>query len=316
MKGKVSYMNKEIIRFENGNIQLDVTVTPEEDTVWLSVSQMSLLFDRDFKTIHKHINNIFYEGELLKTTNIKIISVKGSKKGLTLYSLDTIISVGYRVKSTNGIIFRKWATSVLKDYMLKGVAVNQKRLDVLNKTIEIQSKMLASSLDMDVKEVTDIVHAYSSALALLDDYDHGSVNKPKGNDCVYQLTYKECRNIIDSMNIPSNVFGIEKQPGQLEGILATINQHLFGKEVYPSIEEKAANLLYFIIKDHPFVDGCKRIGASLFLEFLNRNHHLIRNHRQIVSNSALVAITLMVAQSNPEEKEVMVRLVMNFLVSG
>ena len=197
--------------------------------------------------------------------------------------------------------------------MIKGYSINQKRLDALNKTIEIQSRMLASSLDIDAKEVLSVIETYSNALSLLDDYDHGTISKPKGNNSIYELTYKECKDLIDSMKFNSSVFGIEKEKGKLEGILASIYQNVFGEELYPSIEEKAANLLYFIIKDHPFADGCKRIGASLFLEFLNKNNHLIIDGKQIISNSALVAITLMIAESRPEEKETMVRLVMNFL---
>ena len=244
---------------------------------------------------------------------MQILHVVNVKQLVPFYSLDVIISVGYRVKSPNGIIFRKWATSILKDYMIKGYSINQKRLDALNKTIEIQSRMLASSLDIDAKEVLSVIDSYSNALSLLDDYDHGTLSKPKGKNSIYELTYKECKDLIDSMKFNSSVFGIEKEKGKLEGILAAIYQNVFGEELYPSIEEKAANLLYFIIKDHPFADGCKRIGASLFLEFLNKNNHLIIDGKQIISNSALVAITLMIAESRPEEKETMVRLVMNFL---
>ena len=165
------------------------------------------------------------------------------------------------------------------------------------------------------KEVLNVIDAYSNALSLLDDYDHGCISKPKGKDSIYQLTYEECRTLIDSMKYGgfSDVFGVEKEPGKLNGIIAAVYQNVFGQEIYPSIEEKAANLLYFLVKDHPFVDGCKRIGASIFLEFLNKNQHLIIDGKQIISNSALVAITLMIAESRPEEKETMVKLVMNFL---
>ncbi len=151
----------------------------------------------------------------------------------------------------------------------------------------------------------------------MDDYDHGCVSKPEGTDSMYQLTYEECRTLIDSMGYSefSDVFGVEKELGKLNGIIAAVYQNVFGREIYSSIEEKAANLLYFLIKDHPFVDGCKRIGASIFLEFLNKNHHLIIDGKQIISDSALVAITLMIAESRPEEKETMVKLVMNFLNS-
>ena len=312
-------MSNEIIKFVNGDLQIDVTVSPNEETVCLNRNQLAILFDRDVKTIGKHINNALKE-ELDSSTVAKFATVQkeGSrniKREIDYYNLDMIISVGYRVKSQNGIIFRKWATSILKDYMIKGYAVNQKRLDVLNKTIAIQSRMLASTLNIEEKEVLNVIEAYSNALTLLDDYDHGTIPKPDGIVSVYQLTYEECRELIDSMKYGnySDVFGVEKEYGKLNGILAAIYQNVFGTELYPSIEEKAANLLYFLIKDHPFVDGCKRIGASIFLEFLNKNKHLIIDGKQIISDSALVAITLMIAESRPEEKETMVKLVMNFL---
>ena len=306
-------MENEIIVFKNGGLELEVNVSEDRENVWLSKQQMAELFQRDRTVISKHLKNIFNESELSEKSNVQNLHVANSDKPVPFYSLDVIISVGYRVKSPNGIIFRKWATSILKDYMIKGYSINQKRLDALNKTIEIQSRMLASSLDIDAKEVLSVIETYSNALSLLDDYDHGTISKPKGKNSIYELTYKECKDLIDSMKFNSSVFGVEKEKGKLEGILATIYQNVFGEELYPSIEEKAANLLYFIIKDHPFADGCKRIGASLFLEFLNKNNHLIIDGKQIISNSALVAITLMIAESRPEEKETMVRLVMNFL---
>ena len=314
-------MNNEIIKFVNGDLQLDVTVSQDNETVWLNRNQLAQLFDRDVKTIGKHINNALKE-ELDNSTVAKFATVQTEgnreiQRSIEYYNLDMIISVGYRVKSQNGVIFRKWATSILKDYMMKGYAINKKRLEILNKTIAIQSKMLASALDIEEKEVLNVIDAYSNALSLLDDYDHGCISKPKGNDSIYRLTYEECRALIDSMkyNGFSDVFGVEKEPGKLNGIIAAVYQNVFGQEMYPSVEEKAANLLYFLVKDHPFADGCKRIGASIFLKFLNENRHLIIDEKQIISNSALVAITLMIAESRPEEKETMVKLVMNFLES-
>ena len=320
-------MNNEIIKFNNGNLELDVTVTPDKDTVWLTVDQLCTLFNKNKSTISRHIKNIFNEGELdeissvaKNATQLKRYDPRTGKDRISnveinYYNLDVIISVGYRVKSQNGIIFRKWATSILKDYMIKGFAVNEKRLEALDKTIQIQSRMLASALNIEEKEVLNVVEAYSNALTLLDDYDHGTIPKPDGIASVYKLTYEECREMIDSMKYGnySDVFGVEKEVGKLNGIIAAVYQNVFGTELYPSIEEKAANLLYFLIKDHPFVDGCKRIGASIFLEFLNKNKHLIIDGKQIISDSALVAITLMIAESRPEEKETMVNLVMNFL---
>jgi len=315
-------MANDIVIFKNGELELQVNVSPDLETVWLNRDQMSDLFDRDIKTIGKHISNIFKEGELDKevvvakfatTTKHGAIKGKTQTKNVEFYNLDVIISVGYRVKSQRGIAFRKWATSILKDYMIKGYAVNEKRLEILNKTIDIQTKMLASTLELDESEILNVIEAYQNALSLLDDYDHGSLSKPKGTDSIYRLTYEECRKLIDKMRFESAVFGVEKEEGKLNGILAAVYQNVFGQELYPSIEEKAANLLYFLIKDHPFVDGCKRIGATIFLEFLNKNHHLIIDGKQVISDSALVAITLMIAESRPEEKETMVKLVMNFL---
>ena len=315
MRG-VDYMNNDIVIFKNGELELEVSVSEDKETVWLSLDQMAELFKRDRSVIGKHVRNIFKEGELQKESvwaKFAYTAADGKVYDVDYYNLDVIISVGYRVKSKQGTQFRIWATSILKDYMIKGYAVNQKRLEALDRTVKIQSRIIASTLELDEKEVLNVVETYADALTMLDDYDHGCLEKPNGKDTIYRLSYEECRNLIDSMRFESDVFGVEKEAGKLNGILAAIYQNVFGTEVYPSIEEKAANLLYFLIKDHPFADGCKRIGASIFLEFLNKNNHLIIDHRQIISNSALVAITLMIAESRPEEKETMVKLVMNFL---
>lgn len=220
-------MNNEIIKFVNGDLELDVTVSPDKETVWLSANQMAILFDRDEKTIRKHINNTFKDQEVEKENNTQKMRVVGVKQSVPFYSLDVIISVGYRVKSQNGIIFRKWATSILKDYMIKGYAVNQKRLDVLNKTIAIQSRMLADSQYWRERSIK-CCEAYSNALTLLDDYDHGTIPKPDGIASIYHLTYEECRELIDSMKYGnfSDVFGIEKEEGKLNGILAAIYQNV------------------------------------------------------------------------------------------
>ena len=287
--------------------------------VWLSQDQMATLFDVDRSRITRHIRNIYNDKEFdeistcAENAQVQFEGKRKVKRNLRIYNLDMILAVGYRVKSPNGIIFRKWETSVLKDYMIKGYAINQKRLNRLNKTIKIQNRMLASTLEIDETEVFNVIEAYQSALSLLDGYDHNSISKPKGTDSIYRLTYEECRVLIDTMKYESDVFGVEKEEGKLKGILEAIYQHVFGQELYPSMEEKAAHLLYFLIKDHPFVDGCKRIGVTIFLEFLNKNHHLFIDGKQIISNNTLVAITLMIAQSMPEEKETMVNLVMHFL---
>jgi len=308
-------MKNEIVLFETKDKEVKLAVSLENDTVWLSANQMALLFDRDEKTIRKHINNVFAEDELDRENNTQKMRVDGVKQKVPFYTLDVIISVGYRVKSQRGTEFRQWANKVLKQFILKGYAINEKRLAALNKTVEIQSKIIANTLDIEEAEVLRAVKLYTDALVLLDQYDHQSLNKPEGNKPVYRITYEDCRNMINHMedSFSSDVFGVEKEAGKVEGILAAVYQDVFGGEVYPSLEEKAANLLYFMIKDHPFADGCKRIAASLFLEFLDKNDALIRDGQKVISDGALVAITLMIAESNPEEKDIMTTLVMNLL---
>ncbi|MBQ6463918.1 MAG: virulence RhuM family protein [Pseudobutyrivibrio sp.] len=308
-------MKNEIVLFETKDQEVKLAVSLENDTAWLSANQMALLFDRDEKTIRKHINNVFAENELDRENNTQKMRVDGVKQKVPFYTLDVIISVGYRVKSQRGTEFRQWANRVLKQYILKGYAINEKRLAALNKTVEIQSKIIADTLELEEAEVLRAVNLYTDALVLLDQYDHQSLKKPNGNKPVYRITYEDCRNMINHMedSFSSDVFGVEKETGKVEGILAAVYQDVFGGEVYPSLEEKAANLLYFMIKDHPFADGCKRIAASLFLEFLDKNEALIRDGQKVISDGALVAITLMIAESKPEEKDIMTTLVMNLL---
>lgn len=312
-----------ILKFVEGDFSLDVRVDVSHDTVWLTQNQMANLFDVDRSRVVRHITNIYAEDELeekLTCAENAQVQAEGDryvKRTIKLYNLDMIISVGYRVKSARGVAFRRWANKVLKEYLLQGYSVNQKRIEALNKTVEVQNRMLASSLNIEQNALVNVILEYTSALNLLDDYDHQCLDKPKGNQTLYILKYKECKEIIDSMkfNIESSVFGVEKEKGKVEGILAAVYQNVFGQEMYPSLEEKAAHLLYFLVKDHPFVDGCKRIAATLFLEFLNRNNALIKNGKMIISNDTLVAITILTAESNSEEKEVIIKLIMNFLIS-
>lgn len=305
----------EIVLFETEDKEIKLQVQMEQDTVWLNSNQMALLFDRDEKTIRKHINNVFDDEELERDNNTQKMRVEGVKQLVPFYTLDVIISVGYRVKSKRGVEFRRWANEVLKKYIMEGYAVNEKRINALQKTVEIQSKMLSSVLEVDGTEVLQAVNQYTKALTLLDQYDHQSLEQPKGNEPIYRITYAECRKMVESMEdtFKSDVFGVEKEAGKVEGIIAAVYQSVFGGDVYPSLEEKAANLLYFMIKDHPFADGCKRIAASLFLEFLNKNRALFKNGKKVISDGALVALTLMIAESRPEEKDIMVALVMNIL---
>ena len=310
-------MNNEVILYKDGELELPVEVAPDKETVWLNRNQLAVLFDRDVKTIGKHINNALKE-ELDSSVVAKFATTASDGKTYKVdyYNLDMIISVGYRVKSPRGIAFRKWATSILKEYIVQGYAVNAKRLNVLNKVVEIQSNIIADVLELDSREVFDVIQKYTQALELLDDYDHQIVQKPKiSNEKAYQLTFNECKKLIESMTFSksSTIFGKEKTKGSLEGIIGSVYQTAFGEDVYPSVQEKAANLLYFIVKDHPFIDGCKRIAASIFLYFLNKNNLLFKNDKKIISDSTLVAITLLLAESRPEEKEIIINVIINFL---
>ncbi len=231
--------------------------------------------------------------------------------------MDVIISVGYRVKSKQGTKFRKWANKILKEYLLKGYAVNQKRLDYLEKTvklIDIANRIDDKLENNDAKEILKVIGNYSKALNLLDDYDHKNISKVEGNVSNKKLTYEECISIIDKLkfNNDSKLFALERNKG-LEGIIGDIYQTFDKKDVYPSLEEKAANFLYMIVKNHVFIDGNKRIGATLFIYFLNFYNMLFRENHQIIDNNTLVALTLLIAESNPKEKRLIIDLVMNFL---
>lgn len=307
----------EIILFDDGNVKLEVNM--QDETVWLTQDQMIQLFKRDQSVISRHIKNVFSEKELEEKSNMQKMHIANSDKPITLYSLDVIISVGYRVKSKEGTKFRQWANKVLKEYMLKGYAVNQKRLEYLEKTVKLVD--IATRLDEDLRSdesynMLRVISDYTKALETLDNYDHHEIKKPKGNinkDKV--ITYKDCLEIIEQMPFrkTSDVFGVERDQG-LESIINNVYLAFGGQDVYPSIEEKACNFLYLIVKDHIFIDGNKRIGATLFLYFLNSYGLLRKEGKNIVEPETLVAITLFVAQSNSKEKDVVIDLLMNIIM--
>ena len=304
-------MENEIIVFENGEISLNVPVSLEKDTVWLTANQMAILFEKDEKTIRKHINNVFTDEEINKDNNTQKMRVVGVKQKVPFYALDVIISVGYRVKSKRGVEFRRWANTVLKDYILKGYAVNNNRINQLNEVIRIMKR---TDNHLDAKQVLDVIERYTVALDLLDDYDHQRIIKPKGNASIYILSYEVCKNVISTMkfNSDSVLFGNEKDES-FKSSIGSIYQTFVGVDVYPSVEEKAANLLYFVTKNHSFSDGNKRIAATMFLYFLEKNGMLFMDGEKIIEDYTLVAITIMIAESKPTEKETIVKLVMNFL---
>lgn len=299
----------EIIIFEAEDKSITLPVSVKNDTVWLSANQMAVLFERDEKTIRKHINNVFLEKEVDQENNTQKMRVDGVKQPVSFYTLDVIISVGYRVKSKRGVEFRRWANSVLKEYIIRGYAVNHNRMNQLNEVIRVMKRVEDS---LDTKQVLTVVERYSQALELLDAYDHQTMTRPRGNQATYILTYEECRKVIDSMRFgdSSSLFGNEKDDS-FKGSIGAIYQSFGGVDLYPTLEEKAANLLYFVTKNHSFSDGNKRIAATMFLYFLDRNGALIRDGEKTIDDHTLVALTIMIAESNPEEKEMMISVIMN-----
>ena len=313
----------EIILFENQGVKLEVNL--KNETVWLNSEQMAQLFGRDYKTIRKHINNALKEelknevvvAKFENTTEHGAIQGKTQTHMVEYYNLDMIISVGYRVKSNNGVIFRKWANKILKEYLINGYAVNQRRLEYLEKTIKLID--IANRIDErlegnDAKEILKVIGDYSKALDLLDDYDHKTLKKIDGNIDERKIEYKECIEVINKLrfNEESSLFAVERDKG-LESIIRNIYQSFDGQDIYKSIEEKGANFLYLIVKNHVFTDGNKRIAATLFIYFLNFYGILYKDGEQTIDNNTLTALTLLIAESNPKEKEVIIDLVMNFL---
>ena len=310
----------EIILFENQGVKLEVNL--KDETVWLNRQQLATLFDRDVKTISKHINNALNE-ELKNISTVakfETVQNEGERKvtrNIEYFNLDMILSVGYRVKSDRGILFRQWANKILKDYMLKGYAINQKRLEYLEKTvklIDIANRMDERLENNDAKEILKVIGEYSKALDLLDDYDHRTLKKISGKVDERKIQYKDCIEIINKLrfNEESSLFAVERDSG-LESIIGNIYQSFDGQDIYKSIEEKAANFLYLIVKNHVFADGNKRIAATLFIYFLNFYGILYIDGKQTIDNNTLAALTLLIAESNPKEKEIIIELVMNFL---
>lgn len=305
-------MKNEIVLFTDGSLSLEVPVTPDQETVWLTQEQMSELFDTARSSIAYHIGRIFSEGELNKETSVEIFdrSTSRASRPPMYYNLDVIISVGYRVKSKRGVQFRRWANTVLKEYILRGYAANADRLRQLGEVVRLMKRTQNS---LDGKQVLSVIERYSTALDLLDDYDHQTMQRPKGSEAVYVLSYEECRSIIDSMRFgnESEIFGKEKDDS-FRGSIGNIYQSFEGQEIYPTLQEKAANLLYLVTKNHSFWDGNKRIAATMFLYFLDRNGILYdENGEKLLDDHTLVALTIMIAESRPEEKEMMISVIMN-----
>lgn len=312
----------EIYRSQDGSIQLNVKL--ENETVWLSANQMAILFDRDAKTIRKHINNVFADGELVKESNTHFLRVANSDKPVPFYNLDVIISVGYRVKSQQGVQFRRWATTILKQYLIKGYAINQQikleRYNELKDVVRLMSRAIGLQEKVSSDEydgLFNVISDYVYALDTLDHYDYQSLSISKTTkEEEFRATYD---NAMEAINALKEKFGgsqwfANEKDDSFKSSIGQIYQTFGGEELYPSVEEKAAMLLYLVVKNHSFSDGNKRIAAMLFLWFLNNNKVLYAEdgHKRIADNT-LVALTLMIAESRTEEKDVMVKVVVNLI---
>lgn len=306
----------ELVLFESQDKSISLNVPLKNDSVWLNRNQMAELFDRDVKTIGKHVNSAIREelAGLPVVAKFATTAADGKTYMVDYYDLDVIISVGYRVKSQRGVEFRKWANTVLRQYIMEGYAVNHNRILELGEVIRIMKRTQKS---LDAQQVLAVIERYSTALDLLDDYDHQTMRRPKGCEATYVLTYEECRSVIDSMRFgnESALFGNEKDDS-FKGSIGNIYQSFAGQEAYPTLEEKAANLLYFVTKNHSFSDGNKRIAAAIFLYFLDKNEVLFDDAgNKRIDDHTLVALTIMIAESRPEEKEMMISVIMNCMDS-
>ena len=311
---------------KDGHAELEVRL--KEETVWLTQKQIAGLFGSERSVVTKHINNIVKAGELGEKSNVQKLHIPNSDKPVKFYNLDFIISVGYRVNSSRATQFRIWANKVLKDYLIKGYALNQKRLleqtekfNELQQTINfIQEKASQPELESQAQELLKLINEYAQSLTLLYQYDEGTLSLGKGKKPGFILEYEDCRRLIDQLKEKligkgeaGDLFGREID-SKLQAIVATIYQTFDGEDLYSSIEEKAANLLYLTIKDHPFSDGNKRTGSLLFIYFLERNGVLYKESgERKITNNALVALALLVATSDPKEKDVMIKIISNLL---
>ena len=313
-----------IVIFKNQDVNLEVNM--QDETVWLTQEQMAKLFDKDRSVITKHINNILKDKELEEkevcanfahTTKHGALENKTQTKNVKYYNLDMILSVGYRVNSKRGIEFRKWANQILKDYLIKGYAANEKRIKALEKTVqllEIANRNQDTVSPSDAKEILNVINEYSKALNLLDDYDHKRVSKVKGIQSDEIITYEECMQLIDMLrfNNESKLFALERNKN-FESIIKDIYQSFGGVDLYKTVEEKCANMLYLTVKNHAFIDGNKRIAATMFIYFLFRYDILYKNNKQVIDNNTLASMTLLIANSNPKEKELLIDLILNYM---
>jgi prophage maintenance system killer protein len=317
------YMKRdgELIIYKSRSGEIEIKTQLKDESIWLSQKQIVELFDTERSVITKHLNNIFKSGELEEESNVQKMHITSSDKPVKFYNLDAIISVGYRVNSSKATDFRIWATKTLRQYLVKGYVVNDKRFIEAQKIIRfITEKAKQVELTGHEQEILDVIERYSKTWKVLGEFDEGKIEIKKQKKAKFTLKYYKCREIIDSLKndliskkIVGDLFGSERDH-QFEGIIGNLYQTFGGKELYDSVEEKAAHLLYFAIKDHPFSDGNKRIGSLLFLYFLEKNNFLFKENGETkISDRTLVALALLVASSNPKEKDAIIKLVINLI---
>lgn len=326
---KKNKINKgEIVIYQTPKKEVELKVRFKDETVWLTQMQIAQLYRKERSVITKHINKVFKDGEVDEKSNVHFLHIPNSDKPVAFYSLDIILAVGYRTNSTKAIAFRRWATSVLKKYLLQGYTINQKRLlearekfrELRGAVAFLQEKSKKGLLEGQEKEILSLLAGYAKTLTILGQYDKGKIRKPKGKKGIFALCYDDCKNIITELkkNLitkreASNLFGGEVEK-RFESIVKNLYQTFGGKELYKTIEEKSAHLLYLTIKDHPFVDGNKRIASFLFVYFLDKNNYLYRkNGEKKINDNALVALALLIAESNPKEKDVLVKIITNLV---
>ena len=316
--------NNQIIIYQTDDDQTQIDVRLENETVWLTTHQMAMLFDREESNIRRHVINVFKEGELEKENNVHFLHVNGIKKPVPFYNLDVIISVGYRVKSQRGVQFRQWANRVLKQYLIKGYAINERlrheQISELRQLVQVVGRTLQhreQENTIETQDLLDVVVDYTYALDTLDNYDYerltiDQTTKVASFHATYENAMEQIQRLRDKFGA-SILFGNEKDDS-FRSSIGQIYQTFGGEELYPSVEEKAAMLLYLVTKNHSFSDGNKRIAATLFLWFLNNNHLLYHSDgSKRIADSTLVALTLMIAESKTEEKDVMVKVVVNLI---
>ena len=311
----------ELIIYKSKGGEIEIKTQLKDESIWLAQKQIVELFGTERSVITKHLNNIFKSGELEEKSNVQKMHIANSDKPVKFYNLDAIISVGYRVNSQKATDFRIRATKTLRQYLVKGYVVNDKRFIEAQKIIQfIAAKSKVAELTGHEKEILDVIERYSKTWKVLGEYDEGNIEIKKQKKAKFTLNYYKCRQIIEKLKddliakkIVGDLFGSERGH-QLEGIVGNLYQTFGGEDLYDSVEEKAAHLLYFVIKDHPFSDGNKRIGSLLFLYFLEKNNFLFKDNGETkIADRTLVALALLVASSDPKEKEAITRLVINLI---